>query len=110
MSHRRATAAKKSGPQRPESLEHLGPQPFLRTHRSPTGLAQPLQALEISTLGEGRKTMQLTIDSGAAETVTNRQAAPEYEVMRPQGPERSTNYVLPDGNVIANEGEQHVKV
>ena len=30
--------------------------------------------------------------------------------MKPEGPERETTYVLPDGSLVGNKGETHVEV
>ena len=52
----------------------------------------------------------MTIDSGAAETVTGEHEFPEVPTIAPQGPERKTEYILPDGSVTSNKGEKHVPV
>jgi hypothetical protein len=73
-----------------------------------------VSSLEISHVdeqqGHSRQMMSLTMDSGAAETVTNQAEAPEYDVLVPHGPERNTQYILPSGELIPNRGEKHVKV
>ena len=68
-----------------------------------------LSTLELSAVNENDE-LDLTIDSGAAETVTNESDVPEYETLQPDSPERQTSYVLPSGQVIDNKGEKHVKV
>ena len=64
---------------------------------------------ELNALNAGR-VIEMTIDSGAAETVTSEEAIPEFPTMSPSGPERDTKYVLPDGGAVDNQGEKHVDV
>lgn len=83
----------------------------------PPGLipcAREVSSLEISHVDEhqnaSRKILSLTMDSGAAETVTNLYEAPEYDVVAPRAQERNAQYILPSGELIPNRGEKHVKV
>ena len=64
---------------------------------------------ELNYLGKGR-VVEMTIDSGAAETVTSEEEIPEYPTIQPSGPERETQYVLPDGGMVKNKGEKHVEI
>ena len=56
------------------------------------------------------RTIELTVDSGAAETVTSETEIPEFPTVNPSGPERDTTYILPDGSHVGNQGEKHVEV
>ena len=56
------------------------------------------------------RSIDMTIDSGAVETVTSNEEIPEFPTIRPQGPERGTSYILPGGEVIDNKGEKHVHI
>ena len=56
------------------------------------------------------RNIEMTIDSGAAETVTSEGEMPEFPTLKPGGPERDTKYVLPDGGTVDNQGEKHVEV
>ena len=58
----------------------------------------------------GKEVLSLTMDSGAAESVTNKETAKDYAVMRPPGPERDTKCILPGGEIIENQGEKHIKM
>ena len=56
------------------------------------------------------RVIEMTIDSGAAETVTGEDEIPEVSTIKPTGPERETKYVLPDGTLVDNTGEKHVDI
>jgi hypothetical protein len=58
----------------------------------------------------GKEVLSLTMDSGAAESVTNMETAKDYAVMRPPGPESDTKYILPGREIIENQGEEHIKM
>ena len=64
---------------------------------------------ELNSLGKSRS-IEVTIDSGASETVTAESILPEVPTVNPQAPERDNVYVLPDGRLIPNQGEKHVPV
>ena len=66
--------------------------------------------LEVSNVGTGEDIRTMTIDSGAAETVCGPEHVPGCSVIRPRGPQRDAKYILPNGEVVINEGEKKVKV
>jgi hypothetical protein len=65
---------------------------------------------ELNAVAERREVLSLTMDSGAAESVTHAGVGKGYKLLQPHGPERETSYVLPDGTLITNHGEKHIKV
>ena len=79
-----------------------------------SGKAQQIRehcSLEVSAVDQAKKeVLSLTMDSGAAESVTNKQIAKEHAVVQTAGPERDAKYILPSGEVIENQGEKHIKV
>ena len=40
----------------------------------------------------------------------NEDDAPDYHIMTPSGPQRNSKYILPNGEIVENEGEKHVRV
>ena len=67
-----------------------------------------LSSLELYAVDADQRTLSMTMDSGAAETVTHKNEAVD-EVLTPANSERDMSYSLPDGK-IHNEGEKHVRV
>ena len=54
--------------------------------------------------------IEMTMDSGAGDTVTSESVIPEVNTVTPHGPDRGTTYILPGGDVIRNKGEKHVPI
>ena len=48
-----------------------------------------LNSIEISGVTNSKRYLSLTMDSGAGESVTNLESAPEYKVVKPATPERN---------------------
>ena len=53
--------------------------------------------------------IDFTVDSGAADTVANREIAPNTPVVPSHGSRNGVKYVAAAGKVISNEGEKHVQ-
>jgi hypothetical protein len=53
--------------------------------------------------------IDFTVDSGAADTVGNRDVAPRCKVVPSQGSRSGVKYVAAAGKIISNEGEKNVQ-
>ena len=62
---------------------------------------------EISQMGTNE--IEFTVDTGAEETVCKEEDAENFETIH-GGKESETLYVMPDGRLVPNRGEKHLKV
>ena len=64
--------------------------------------------VEIHAVDKSRFT-EITIDSGAAETVTGKDQYPEFETIPSSGSDK-TSYILPSGAELKHHGEKRVNI
>ena len=66
-------------------------------------------AMEVDAVGDGEK-MDVTVDSGAGESVANPRSMPQYPMKPSPGSLRGQRYRGPGGEVIPNQGQQKIAV
>ena len=72
-------------------------------------MSQPSRkAVEVNALEENKK-IKFTVDSGAAETVCKKSDAKDFPTIY-GGSESLTKYIMPNGEIVENDGEKHLKV
>ena len=64
--------------------------------------------VEINSIDDNRN-IEITIDSGAAETVTGRDMYPEFKTIKNVSDNR-TSYILPSGAELKHHGEKRVNI
>ena len=69
----------------------------------------PVSRMEVDSLGHGDK-MDITVDSGAGESVANPASMPQYPMRPSAGSKRGQKYRGPGGEIIPNQGEQRIAV
>jgi hypothetical protein len=68
------------------------------------------ETLEVSAFDENQKQkIRFTVDSGAAETVCRKTDAEDFPIIL-GGNESMTKYIMPNGEIVENDGEKHLKV
>jgi hypothetical protein len=67
-----------------------------------------LNIVEINAFEEKQK-IRFTVDSGAAETVCKKTDAKDFPIIY-GGNENMTKYIMPNGEIVENDGEKHLKV
>ena len=79
----------------------------LIVHRNNQGEAKRVKRTTFQELNavDTTRTIEMTIDSGAAETVTSNQEIPEVPTVKQSGTERPSSFILAGGEVIENQGE-----
>ena len=65
--------------------------------------------MEVDAVGDGEK-MDVTVDSGAGESVANPKSMPQYPMKPSPGSLRGQRYRGPGGEVIPNQGQQKIAV
>ena len=65
--------------------------------------------MEVDAVGDGEK-MDVTVDSGAGESVANPRSMPQYPMKPSPGSLRGQRYRGPGGEVIPNQGQQKIAV
>ena len=65
------------------------------------------KSLELMSLD--KKKIKFTVDSGAAETVCKKTDATDFPTIY-GGSESLTKYIMPNGEIVENDGEKHLKV
>ena len=60
--------------------------------------------------GEECEYIEVTVDSGAAESVMHKKIAKNVQVRESEGSKKAVKYVAAAGAVISNEGEKHISV
>ena len=70
---------------------------------------QDKKNIEINAVDKSNRSIDLTIDSGAAETVTGQDQFPEFATLNSSTYER-TSYILPSGAELKHHGEKRVKI
>ena len=72
-------------------------------------MSQPSRkAVEVNAIEENKK-IKFTVDSGAAETVCKKSDAKDFPTIY-GGSESLTKYIMPNGEIVENDGEKHLKV
>jgi hypothetical protein len=66
------------------------------------------QAVEVNAIDKNHK-IKFTVDSGAAETVCKKSDAKDFPTIY-GGSESLTKYIMPNGEIVENDGEKHLKV
>jgi hypothetical protein len=66
------------------------------------------KAVEVNALEENKK-IKFTVDSGAAETVCQKSDAKDFRTIY-GGSESLTKYIMPNGEIVENDGGKHLKV
>jgi hypothetical protein len=66
------------------------------------------KTLEVNSFDEKQK-IRFTVDSGAAETVCKKTDAKDFPIIH-GGNESMTKYIMPNGEIVENDGEKHLKV
>jgi hypothetical protein len=69
----------------------------------------PISKMEVDSLSHGDR-MDITVDSGAGESVVNPLSLPQYPLKPSAGSIRGQKYRGPGGEVIPNQGEQRIAV
>ena len=69
----------------------------------------PVSQMEVDSLGHGDR-MDITVDSGAGESVANPTSMPQYPMRPSAGSKRGQKYRGPGGEIIPNQGEQRIAV
>jgi hypothetical protein len=68
------------------------------------------EIFELSNVeSNGEEYIEMTVDSGASDTVANRDIAPSCEIRPSEGSRKGVKYVAAAGKTISNEGEKRVK-
>jgi hypothetical protein len=72
-------------------------------------MSQPSRkTVEVNALEENKK-IKFTVDSGAAETVCEKSDAEDFPTIYGGG-ESLTKHIMPNGEIVENDGEKHLKV
>jgi hypothetical protein len=66
------------------------------------------KTLEVNAFEENQK-IRFTVDSGAAETVCKKTDAKNFPIIY-GGNESMTKYIMPNGEIVENDGGKHLKV
>jgi hypothetical protein len=66
------------------------------------------KTLEVNSFDEKQK-IRFTVDSGAAETMCKKTDAKDFPIIH-GGNESMTKYIMPNGEIVENDGEKHLKV
>ena len=66
-------------------------------------------AMEVDAVGDNGR-MDVTVDSGAGESVANHRSMPQYPLQPSAGSKRGQKYRGPGGEIIPNEGQQRIGV
>ena len=69
----------------------------------------PVSKMEVDSLGHGDR-MDITVDSGAGESVANPASMPQHPMRPSAGSKRGQKYRGPGGEIIPNQGEQRIAV
>jgi hypothetical protein len=91
---------------------------FWRAVQAPKGKAVDLMSLDkmskpsqksLELMSLDKKKIKFTVDSGAAETVCKKTDATDFPTIY-GGSESLTKYIMPNGEIVGNDGEKHLKV
>jgi hypothetical protein len=86
-----------------------------RAVQAPTGKAVDLMSLDKMSqksselMSLDKKKIKFTVDSGAAETVCEKTDATDFPTIY-GGSGSLTKYIMPNGEIVENDGEKHLKV